>query len=168
MAIRILGGIRVALFLSKHSNLNASSVQSRTASGRDDVREDHNCNRHQHNANMAGFFTWLWDWLLWAFWATEMDVTIVGLQNAGKTSLLRVLAVSTDACLLTPTLNGVHAGRRIHHRLGADSSFQQKGSQKGPCQYQVLGSRRSAAVPVYVGAILPRRQCHHLCRRRRR
>lgn len=43
---------------------------------------------------MAGFFTWLWDWLLWMFWATEMDVTIVGLQNAGKTSLLRVLAVS--------------------------------------------------------------------------
>jgi len=26
--------------------------------------------------------------------ATEMEVTIVGLQNAGKTSLLRVLAVS--------------------------------------------------------------------------
>ena len=43
---------------------------------------------------MAGLFTWLWDWLLWVFWATEMDVTIVGLQNAGKTSLVRVLAVS--------------------------------------------------------------------------
>lgn len=43
---------------------------------------------------MAGFFTWFWDWLLWMFWATEMDVTIVGLQNAGKTSLVRVLAVS--------------------------------------------------------------------------
>lgn len=26
--------------------------------------------------------------------ATEMDVTMVGLQNAGKSSLLRVLAVS--------------------------------------------------------------------------
>lgn len=25
--------------------------------------------------------------------ATEMDVTMIGLQNAGKTSLLRVLAV---------------------------------------------------------------------------
>jgi ABC-type phosphate/phosphonate transport system ATPase subunit len=25
--------------------------------------------------------------------ATEMDVTVIGLQNAGKTSLLRVLAV---------------------------------------------------------------------------
>ena len=27
--------------------------------------------------------------------ATEMDVTMIGLQNAGKTSLLRVLAVSS-------------------------------------------------------------------------
>ncbi|GAB1215178.1 hypothetical protein ATERTT37_004364 [Aspergillus terreus] len=26
------------------------------------------------------------------FWATEMDVTMIGLQNAGKSSLLRVLA----------------------------------------------------------------------------
>jgi len=26
--------------------------------------------------------------------ATEMDVTMIGLQNAGKTSLLRVLSVS--------------------------------------------------------------------------
>lgn len=46
---------------------------------------------------MAGVFTWLWDWLLWMFWATEMDVTIVGLQNAGKTSLVRVLAVGKSS-----------------------------------------------------------------------
>ncbi|KAF7504757.1 hypothetical protein GJ744_001758 [Endocarpon pusillum] len=41
---------------------------------------------------MLNFFRWFYDWLLGLFWATEMDVTIVGLQNAGKTSLLRVLA----------------------------------------------------------------------------
>jgi len=28
--------------------------------------------------------------------ATEMDITMIGLQNAGKTSLLRVLAVSSS------------------------------------------------------------------------
>lgn len=33
--------------------------------------------------------------------ATEMDITMIGLQNAGKTSLLRVLAVRT------PTLEDV-------------------------------------------------------------
>ncbi|WPH00143.1 ADP-ribosylation factor family protein [Acrodontium crateriforme] len=38
------------------------------------------------------FFRRMYDWLLSVFWATEMDVTMLGLQNAGKTSLLRVLA----------------------------------------------------------------------------
>ncbi|KAG9247922.1 P-loop containing nucleoside triphosphate hydrolase protein [Calycina marina] len=41
---------------------------------------------------MAGIFKKVYDWLLRLFWATEMDVTMIGLQNAGKTSLLRVLA----------------------------------------------------------------------------
>ncbi|RPA95887.1 P-loop containing nucleoside triphosphate hydrolase protein [Choiromyces venosus 120613-1] len=41
---------------------------------------------------MSGFFRRIYDWLLRMFWATEMDVTMIGLQNAGKTSLLRVLA----------------------------------------------------------------------------
>ncbi|KAF5526982.1 ADP-ribosylation factor-like protein 8A [Colletotrichum aenigma] len=41
---------------------------------------------------MAGLFRKVYDWLLRTFWATEMDVTMIGLQNAGKTSLLRVLA----------------------------------------------------------------------------
>lgn len=31
--------------------------------------------------------------------ATEMDITMIGLQNAGKTSLLRVLAVSALSVL---------------------------------------------------------------------
>jgi len=43
---------------------------------------------------MAGIFKRVYDWLLRLFWATEMDITMIGLQNAGKTSLLRVLAVS--------------------------------------------------------------------------
>jgi tRNA U34 5-carboxymethylaminomethyl modifying GTPase MnmE/TrmE len=34
--------------------------------------------------------------------ATEMDITMIGLQNAGKTSLLRVLAVS-DRILIRTT-----------------------------------------------------------------
>ncbi|CAJ2502019.1 Uu.00g048720.m01.CDS01 [Anthostomella pinea] len=41
---------------------------------------------------MAGLFRKMYDWLLRTFWATEMDVTMIGLQNAGKTSLLRVLS----------------------------------------------------------------------------
>ncbi|KAL1960071.1 hypothetical protein VTO42DRAFT_243 [Malbranchea cinnamomea] len=41
---------------------------------------------------MESIFRFIYDWLLRMFWATEMDVTMVGLQNAGKSSLLRVLA----------------------------------------------------------------------------
>ncbi|KAF2760156.1 ADP-ribosylation factor family protein [Pseudovirgaria hyperparasitica] len=41
---------------------------------------------------MSSFFRRMYDWLLRLFWATEMDITMIGLQNAGKTSLLRVLA----------------------------------------------------------------------------
>lgn len=42
-----------------------------------------------------------------------MDVTMIGLQNAGKTSLLRVLAVSIhDQNFLDGTDES--AGRRIH------------------------------------------------------
>ncbi|KAF4123007.1 ADP-ribosylation factor-like protein 8 [Geosmithia morbida] len=41
---------------------------------------------------MAGIFRRVYDWLLRTFWSLEMEVTMVGLQNAGKTSLLRVLA----------------------------------------------------------------------------
>ncbi|KAF2720105.1 ras small GTPase [Polychaeton citri CBS 116435] len=41
---------------------------------------------------MAGIFKRIYDWLLRLFWATEMDISMIGLQNAGKTSLLRVLA----------------------------------------------------------------------------
>jgi len=34
----------------------------------------------------------IYEFLLRMFWSTEMDVTMIGLHNAGKTSLLRVLA----------------------------------------------------------------------------
>ncbi|KAH0614179.1 uncharacterized protein LAJ45_00109 [Morchella importuna] len=41
---------------------------------------------------MSGFFRRIYEYLLSLFWLTEMDITMIGLQNAGKTSLLRVLA----------------------------------------------------------------------------
>ncbi len=71
---------------------------------------------------MAGLFRKMYEWLLRMFWfvalkprprrssfvltlchtqrATQMDVTVLGLQNAGKTSLLRVLAVSLPGQLV--------------------------------------------------------------------
>jgi ADP-ribosylation factor-like protein 8 len=40
-------------------------------------------------------FEWLWNWLNWLrslFFQEEMEVTLVGLQNSGKTTLVNVLA----------------------------------------------------------------------------
>ena len=53
---------------------------------------------------MAGLFRKVYDWLLRTFWATEMDVTMIGLQNAGKTSLLRVLSGGEFAIDTIPTV----------------------------------------------------------------
>jgi len=52
--------------------------------------------------------------------ATEMDITMIGLQNAGKTSLLRVLAVRhvPDRILHIIEANArFSAGRRVHSRV---------------------------------------------------
>ncbi|KAK3300471.1 P-loop containing nucleoside triphosphate hydrolase protein [Chaetomium fimeti] len=53
---------------------------------------------------MAGLFRKVYDWLLRTFWATEMDVTMIGLQNAGKTSLLRVISGGEFAIDSIPTV----------------------------------------------------------------
>lgn len=52
--------------------------------------------------------------------ATEMDITMIGLQNAGKTSLLRVLAVSALVVLILTIADFVFPGRRIHNRVSSN------------------------------------------------
>lgn len=52
--------------------------------------------------------------------ATEMDITMIGLQNAGKTSLLRVLAVSDfphSLCLPRRTVQGSSVYRGLCCRV---------------------------------------------------
>lgn len=48
-----------------------------------------------------------------------MDIAFVGLQNAGKTSLLRVLSVRIAPKLFAAlvTLTNAIAGRRVHDRV---------------------------------------------------
>ncbi|KAI5269693.1 ras small GTPase [Aureobasidium subglaciale] len=84
---------------------------------------------------MPGLFKRLYDWLLSLFWATEMDVTMIGLQNAGKTSLLRVLAGGEFTIDSIPTVG-----------------FNMKKVTKG----HVTLKWRSTKVPFYVGALLSR------------
>lgn len=51
--------------------------------------------------------------------ATEMDITMIGLQNAGKTSLLRVLAVSALGVPILAIADFAFPGRRIHNRVSS-------------------------------------------------
>ncbi|OAQ21998.1 hypothetical protein K457DRAFT_1911908 [Linnemannia elongata AG-77] len=43
---------------------------------------------------MASFIQSILDWLRSLFFKTEMELTLVGLQNSGKTTLVNVIAVS--------------------------------------------------------------------------
>ncbi|KAI5303229.1 DNA-directed RNA polymerase I subunit RPA2 [Ascosphaera pollenicola] len=53
---------------------------------------------------MQNIFTIIYEWLLRVFWATEMNISVIGLQNAGKTSLIRVLAGSEFVANSNPTV----------------------------------------------------------------
>ncbi|KAJ5871816.1 ADP-ribosylation factor-like protein 8B [Penicillium soppii] len=86
---------------------------------------------------MAGIFRTIYDWLLRMFWATEMDVTMIGLQNAGKSSLLRVLAL--------------HSDNRVQHQTSAER----------PCDFEMLGLGWPASVSADVGTVLSRCQRDH-------
>ncbi|RKF55605.1 ADP-ribosylation factor-like protein 8B-A [Golovinomyces cichoracearum] len=61
---------------------------------------------------MSGLFQKIYGWLIGLFWltgisisrATELNITIVGLQNAGKTSLIKVLTGDEFTVESTPTV----------------------------------------------------------------
>ena len=86
-----------------------------------------------------------------------MDVTMIGLQNAGKTSLLRVLAVRSEDDICGEMLMQHSPGRRVYHRVGqhdhpkrlgltSDSQkfysygrLQYETSPERPCHSQMVG-----------------------------
>jgi hypothetical protein len=43
---------------------------------------------------MFGWFSSMWEWITSLFWRQEMELTLVGLQNSGKTTLVNVISVS--------------------------------------------------------------------------
>jgi ADP-ribosylation factor-like protein 8 len=52
-------------------------------------------------------FTWLWsmmDWLRSLFFREEMEITLVGLQNSGKTTLVNVIATGQYQEDMIPTV----------------------------------------------------------------
>lgn len=45
---------------------------------------------------MLAFFNRIIEWFKSLFWKEEMELTLVGLQNSGKTTFVNVIAVSGD------------------------------------------------------------------------
>ena len=43
---------------------------------------------------MLGFINRIIEWVKSLFWKEEMELTLVGLQNSGKTTFVNVIAVS--------------------------------------------------------------------------
>merc|ERR1712178_407018 len=53
---------------------------------------------------MLRFFRSVLDWLRGLFWKQEMELTLVGLQNSGKTTLVNVLSVGQFSDDMIPTV----------------------------------------------------------------
>lgn len=49
-------------------------------------------------SKMLGFFQRILDWFRSLFWKEEMELTLVGLQNSGKTTFVNVIAVRNLLC----------------------------------------------------------------------
>ena len=45
---------------------------------------------------MLAFFNRIIEWFKSLFWKEEMELTLVGLQNSGKTTFVNVIAVSVS------------------------------------------------------------------------
>ena len=53
---------------------------------------------------MASWFKRLIDWLKDLFWKKELEMSVVGLQNAGKTTLINLLATGEFDSDTIPTI----------------------------------------------------------------
>lgn len=52
---------------------------------------------------MLAFINKIVDWFKRLFWMEEMELTLVGLQNSGKTTFVNVIAVSPSISQLSMT-----------------------------------------------------------------
>lgn len=72
----------------------------------------------------------LLDWLKSLFWKEEMELTLVGLQNSGKTTFVNVIASGSFVEDMIPTvgfnMRKVTKGNvtiKVRHRLGVSFTF---------------------------------------------
>ena len=54
--------------------------------------------------HLMNIFSRFWRWLLGLFWTKELTITIVGLPNAGKSTLVRAIANENTEEATVPTI----------------------------------------------------------------
>ena len=75
--------------------------------------------------SIAAFFQGILEWFQNLFWKQEMELTLVGLQNSGKTTLVDVISVRDDRipylCVSAEhTEHKAHLARTLHLARSTD------------------------------------------------
>jgi nicotinamide riboside kinase len=63
------------------------------------------------------FFDGVLEWFRSLFWKQEMELTLVGLQNSGKTTLVNVIAVRLPTFVHVPTARAIRDRQLIDEQL---------------------------------------------------
>ena len=102
------------------------------------------------------------DWVRALFWKQEMELTLVGLQASGKTTLVNLISDGAFSEDQIPTV-GFNM-KKVTRGNGTAPPLSRlcllRSSSSSCSDAQVLGRRRAAALSLHVGALLPRRQRH--------
>jgi ADP-ribosylation factor-like protein 8 len=82
------------LYLLEEASADPPAYSKKAQAGYSDLRHESGSSKVNtlDHAPGVGLFRKAYDWMLKAFWVIEMDVTMIGLQNSGKTRLLRIFA----------------------------------------------------------------------------
>jgi len=95
---------------------------------------------------MASILKSFLDWLRSLFFKTELELTLVGLQNSGKTTLVNVIASGQFSEDMIPTVG-----------------FNMRKVTKGSVTMKLWDIWWTTTFPKYVGTILPWRKCYCIC-----
>lgn len=104
---------------------------------------------------MFSFFGKFIDWIKNRFFNKELEIAIVGLQNAGKTTLVKAITDGTFEEDTIPTIGF----NRHEIKKGTDCSYDRKNIN------EALGFGRANSIQIIMGKVLSRFRCHYFCSR---
>lgn len=108
----------------------------------------------EKSSGFWGKFKGIFDWIRSLFFNKELELSILGLQNAGKTTLVNVLANNKFDEDTIPTIG-----------------FNFRKLKKGKVEFKLwdlgninqLINRRSTTFQRFMGKVLQNRRCHRIC-----